>query len=187
MNPALYNQPGEWTSVRAGRREWYLEDLFRCLAPYRRRSYEPLLSPIAQTITIVTIAIAQEKRYLLQGGHGWSGVGSWLQGAEQYILADPDACLAHIQEKLLPLQGEERATLRSRTMTLLEVYALGPRLRCSTPGTRCLSPTSGKPFRRFRVLFPADSLLSGGTGDFGLLGSTRREAQSPGEVQPPGA
>jgi hypothetical protein len=24
MNPALYNEPGEWTSVRAERREWYL-------------------------------------------------------------------------------------------------------------------------------------------------------------------
>ncbi|MCS4170177.1 hypothetical protein GGQ05_001643 [Salinibacter ruber] len=121
MNPALYNEPGEWTSVRAGRREWFLEDLFRCLAPYRRRTYEPLLSPIAQTI-----AIAQEKRYLLQGGHGWTGISSWVQGAEQYILAAPDACLAHIEEKLLSLQGEERATLRSRTMTLLEVYAPGP-------------------------------------------------------------
>jgi hypothetical protein len=121
MNPALYNEPGEWTSVRAGRREWYLEDLFRCLAPYRRRTYEPLLSPIAQTI-----AIAQEKRYLLQGGHGWTGISSWVQGAEQYILAAPDACLAHIEEKLLSLQSEERATLRSRTMTLLEVYAPGP-------------------------------------------------------------
>jgi hypothetical protein len=126
MNPALYNELGEWTSVRAGRREWYLEDLFRCLAPYRRRTYEPLLSPIAQTITIVTIAIAQEKRYLLQGGHGWTGISSWVQGAKQYILAAPDACLAHIEEKLLSLQGEERATLRSRTMTLLEVYAPGP-------------------------------------------------------------
>jgi hypothetical protein len=121
MNPALYNELGEWTSVRAGRREWYLEDLFRCLAPYRRRTYEPLLSPIAQTI-----AIAQEKRYLLRGGHDWTGISSWVQGAEQYILAAPDACLAHIEEKLLSLQGEERATLCSRTMTLLEVYAPGP-------------------------------------------------------------
>jgi hypothetical protein len=53
-------------------------------------------------------------------------MSSWVQGAEQYILAAPDACLAHIEEKLLSLQGEERATLRSRTMTLLEVYAPGP-------------------------------------------------------------
>jgi len=121
MNPSLYSEPGEWTSVRAGRREWYLEDLFRCLAPYRRRTYEPLLSPIAQTI-----AIAQEKRYLLRGGHDWTGISSWVHGAEQYILAAPDACLAHVEEKLLSLQGEERATLRSRTMTLLEVYAPGP-------------------------------------------------------------
>ena len=121
MNPVLYNEPVGWTSVRAGRREWYLEDLFWCFAPYRRRTYEPLLSPIAQTL-----AIAQEKRYLLQGGHGWTGISSWVQGAEQYILAAPDACLAHIEEKLLSLQGEERATLRSRSMTLLEIYAPGP-------------------------------------------------------------
>jgi hypothetical protein len=131
VNPSFYNEPGAWVNSRAERREWYLEDLFRSLAPYRRRTYKPLLSPIAQTITIVTItivtvAIAQEKRYLLRGGHDWKGVSSWVQGAEQYILAAPDACLSHIEEKLLSLQGEERATLRSRAMTLLEVYAPDP-------------------------------------------------------------
>jgi len=63
MKPVLYKEPGEWVSSRAERREWHLEDLFRCLAPYRRRTYEPLLSPITQTI-----AIAQEKRYHLRGG-----------------------------------------------------------------------------------------------------------------------
>jgi len=119
-NPVLYKEPGEWVNSRAERREWYLEDLFRCLAPYRRRTYEPLLNPIAQTV-----AITQEKRYLLRGSHGWTGISSWVRGAEQYILAAPDACLAHIEEKLLSLQSEERATLRSRTMTLLEVYAPG--------------------------------------------------------------
>ena len=121
MNPSLYNEPGAWVNSRAERREWCLEDLFRRIAPYRRRNYKPLLSPIAQTV-----AVAQEKRYLLRGGHDWKGVSSWVQGAEQYIEAAPDACLAHIEEKLLSLQGEERATLRSRIMTLLEVYSPGP-------------------------------------------------------------